>query len=151
MDEGTGMGALWLCFELLAYRKGGISGDCGKIGDYFAANIPEDGLIPVDFCQPAEPLWYDDTAAAVAACGFLELSGMEAVPEDKRIFYREAALKLLKALDEKHCDWTEKSDCFLIHCSGSYHGEQHNHTLVYADSFFLEAILKLKGAPFLLW
>lgn len=105
----------------------------------------------MDFCQPAEPLWYDDTAAAVAACGFLELSGMEAVPEDKRIFYREAALKLLKALDEKHCDWTEKSDCFLIHCSGSYHGEQHNHTLVYADSFFLEAILKLKGAPFLLW
>lgn len=135
MDEGTGMGALWLCFELLAYRKGGISGDCGKIGDYFAANIPEDGLIPVDFCQPAEPLWYDDTAAAVAACGFLELSGMEAVPEEKRIFYREAALKLLKALDEKHCDWTEKSDCFLTHCSGSYHGEQHNHTLVYADSF----------------
>lgn len=69
----------------------------------------------------------------------------------KKNFYREAALKLLKALDEKHCDWTEKSDCFLTHCSGSYHGEQHNHTLVYADSFFLEAILKLKGTPFLLW
>lgn len=149
--RGQGWGLYGFALSFLHTGKAEYLETAEKIGDYFAANIPEDGLIPVDFCQPAEPLWYDDTAAAVAACGFLELSGMEAVPEEKRIFYREAALKLLKALDEKHCDWTEKSDCFLTHCSGSYHGEQHNHTLVYADSFFLEAILKLKGTPFLLW
>lgn len=120
-----------------------------RIAHYFIANIPEDGLIPVDFRQPAEPVWYDDTAAAVASCGLIEIAGH--VPEREQGMYLRAAVKLMRALDEKHCDWSEKSDCFLTHCSGSYHGQIHNHTLVYADFFFLEAVLKLLGKDFLIW
>ena len=37
-----------------------------RIAHYFLANISSDGLIPVDFRQPKEPYWYDDSAAAIA-------------------------------------------------------------------------------------
>ncbi len=120
-----------------------------KIAHYFMANIPEDGLIPVDFRQPAEPVLYDDTAAAIAACGLIEIAG--AVPELEKELYLSAAVKLLKSLDEKHCDWNGNTDCFLTCCSSAYHAAKHNHSLVYADSYFLEAILKLRGTDFLLW
>ncbi len=131
-----------------------------RIAHYFIANIPEDGLIPVDFRQPAaeetkesgaamSEAWYDDTAAAVASCGLIEIA--KQVPECEKKMYLNAALKLLHALAEKHCDWDAQTDCFLTHCSGAYHDKKHNYSLVYADSYFLEALLKLEGREFLLW
>ena len=47
-----------------------------KVADRFIERIPENGLIPVDFDQPAEVTWRDDTAAAIAACGLLTLAGL---------------------------------------------------------------------------
>ena len=117
---------------------------CKKIAHYFCANIPEDGLIPVDFRQPKEPYWYDDTAAAIAACGLLELA--KAVPEYERNMYRRAALKLLRALYENHCDFTEDNDCILMKCTGAYHDERHEYPIIYGDFFFMEALFKLKGS-----
>ena len=73
------------------------------------------------------------------------------MPVLEKEIYVNAALKMLRALDEKHCDWSENSDCFLAHCSSAYHSPNHNHTLVYVDSYFLEALLKLSGEEFLLW
>ncbi len=37
------------------------------------ANIPESGLIPVDFRQPADVSLEDSTAAAIAACGLISI------------------------------------------------------------------------------
>ena len=120
-----------------------------RVAHYFIANIPEDGFIQVDFRQPKEPLYYDDTAAAVASCGLIEIA--KHLPEPEKEMYIRAAVKMLKALDEHHCDWSEENDCFLTHCSSAYHSPKHNHTLVYADCFFLEALMKLEGKEFLLW
>lgn len=120
-----------------------------RVAHYFIANISENGLIPVDFRQPKEPVYYDDTAAAIAACGLIEIA--KYVPEMEKEMYIRPAMKMLRSLDEVHCEWSEKNDCFLTHCSSSYHSPMHNHTLVYADSFFLEALLKLSGEEFLLW
>lgn len=157
--QGYGLGSSWTRGQtwgmygfVLSYIHTGKQEylDTAKqIAHYFIANIPEDGLIPVDFRQPSEPVWFDDTAAAVAACGLIEIA--KAVPELEKEMYLKAALKLLKALDEKHSDWSEDTDCVLTHCSGSYHSDVHNHTLVYADCYYLEAILKLRGSNFLLW
>jgi hypothetical protein len=73
------------------------------------------------------------------------------LPQAEKEVYSKAAVKMLRALDEKHCDWSERNDCFLTHCSSAYHSPKHNHTLVYADCFFLEALLKLNGDEILLW
>ena len=61
-----------------------------RIAHYFLANISSDGLIPVDFRQPKEPYWYDDSAAAIAACGFLELAKI--VDEHEKICITMAQL-----------------------------------------------------------
>lgn len=120
-----------------------------KIAHYFIANIPEDGLIPVDFRQPKEPYWYDDTAAAIAACGLLELS--KVVGEYEKDMYYNAAIKLLKALYENHSDFSKDNDCILQKCTGAYHDKEHESTIIYGDYFFMEALFKLKGNGIFMW
>lgn len=120
-----------------------------QIAHYFIANIPEDGLISVDFRQPQKPYWYDDTAAAIAACGLLAVAA--AVGERERGIYERPALKLLKALKEKHCDFSGDSDCFLQKGTAAYHDAAHEFPIIYGDYFFMEAIFKLTGAGVYLW
>lgn len=120
-----------------------------RAANYFIANIPQDGLIPVDFRQPKEPHWMDDTAAAIAAGGLIELS-KEAGEGDREI-YLNAAIRMLKALTDNHCDFSRDSDGILTHCSGDYHHAPHHVNLTYADYFYLEALLKLKENDYFMW
>lgn len=119
-----------------------------RIAHYFMANMPEDGVIPVDFRQPPEPKLDDDTAAAIAACGLIEIAKAIGT-HDKRI-YLQAALKLLKAL-EKRSDWTERSDAVIQRGSAAYRGATHHQPIIYGDYFFMEAAFKLKGNDLYLW
>lgn len=120
-----------------------------KVAHYFISNIPESGLIPVDFRQPSECVWQDDTAAAIAACGFLEIE--RHVDACERTLYHRAAVKLLKALLEKSCCWDEEKDYMLENCSAAYHDKEHNFPMMYADYFFTEAIWKLTGDELFMW
>lgn len=124
-----------------------------KIADFFLANIPEDGLIPEDFRQPAEPWVQDDIAACAASCGLLELAGL--VPEDEGKRYLNASLKMLKAIDEKSADWNPDTDGITMRGSTAYHVRDRIHgwnkNYVYADYFFIEAILKLRGNGICIW
>ena len=118
-----------------------------KIAAYFIAHIPADGKIPVDFCQPAQPAYYDDIAAAVAACGLIELSNLIPARADE---YLTPALRLLHTLDAS-TDWNPDRDGFLQNCSADYHGSQHNVNFTYGDYFFYEALLKLTGQGLFIW
>ena len=118
-----------------------------KVAEYFMAHIPADGRIPVDFFQPAEPKYYDDIAAAVAACGLIELASL--VP-DRQDEYLTPALKMLHALDDT-ADWDEARDGYLQYCSADYHGREHNVNFTYGDYYFYEALLKLTGDEIFLW
>jgi unsaturated chondroitin disaccharide hydrolase len=120
-----------------------------RVAHYFIANIPESGMIPVDFRQPKDPAWEDSTASAIAACGLIEIARQ--VGEYERELYLGAATKLLKALDQKRCDWTKGCDCILKNCSGAYHSKDHHFSIIYGDYFFMEAIFKLKGDDFFIW
>ena len=124
-----------------------------RIAAYFISHIPEDGLIPEDFRQPAEPWVQDDIAACAAACGLIELAGM--VPEDEGRAYLDAALKMLKAIDEKSADWSPDTDGVTLRGSTAYHVRDRVHgwnkNYVYADYFFLAAVLKLRGQGIYIW
>lgn len=121
-----------------------------KVARYFIDHIPENGIIPVDFKQPAEPAIEDSIAAACAACGLIEIA--KRVDEDERSLYLDPALKMLKALDEMRCDYSENNDNFLENCTGSYHGGTDRHiSLVYGDYYYMEALLKLKGDDLFIW
>ncbi|MCR4904351.1 MAG: glycoside hydrolase family 88 protein [Butyrivibrio sp.] len=124
-----------------------------KIADYYISNIPEDGLIPVDFRQPKEPHLEDSTSAAIAACGFIELykalsKSQEASENEK---YINSAYKLLKVLSEKRCIWDEKVDNILEKCTAAYHDEKHEFSIIYGDYYFIEAVMKITGKELFIW
>ncbi|HWT76584.1 MAG TPA: glycoside hydrolase family 88 protein [Mobilitalea sp.] len=120
-----------------------------RVAHYFISNIPESGMIPVDFRQPKEPEWEDTSAAAIAACGLIEIS--KNVSELEKDLYLNAALKLLRALDEKRSNWTKDCDCILENCTEAYHSNGRHINIIYGDYFFMEAIFKLKGNDIFLW
>lgn len=120
-----------------------------KVAHYCIANIPENGIIPVDFRQPVEPAWEDSCGACVIAGGLLEIA--RHVPKAEKEMYERAAVKILKAIDETRADWSKNCDAIVQNCSGAYHNKAHHFTMSYADYYFIEAIYKLKGTGELLW
>ncbi len=119
-----------------------------KVADYFISCIPEGGLIPVDFCQPKEPAYEDSTAAAIAACGMLEIAGHLGSNGEK---YKEAALKLLKALYDYRFNADVNADQLLEKCTAAYNDAEHEFTIIYGDYYFIEAIWKLTGRELFIW
>ena len=120
-----------------------------KVAHYFIANVSDSDYLPyVDFRTPDEPVVYDSTSGAIAACGLIEIA--KAVPEHEKKIYINAAIKILKALEENFCDWTEEEDSVLQKGSEAYTWGLHK-PIIYGDFFFAEALLKLKGNDFLMW
>lgn len=120
-----------------------------KVADYCIANLPESGIIPVDFKQPPEPAWEDSCAACVIACGLLEVA--RHVSDSEKEKYENAAVKILRAIAENRADWTENCDAIVQNCTGAYHSPEHHFTMVYADYYFIEGLYKLAGIGRLLW
>ena len=120
-----------------------------RVAKYFIENIPESGLIPVDFAQEADLDWEDSTAAAIAACGMLEIAGhMES--EEKTNFYN-AGIKLLKTLADKRSNWDTNVDNIIENGSVAYHDANHNFPMIYGDYFFTEAIFKICDKELFMW
>ena len=101
-DEGDGATAGWAIYGFaLSYRHSNEEKyleTAKKVARYFVSCIPESGMIPVDFCQDAELDWEDSTAAAIAACGMLEIE--QHISEKEKGLYHEAASCLISRLPE---------------------------------------------------
>lgn len=119
-----------------------------RVSAYFIDHIRPDGLTDVDFCQPAEPEKIDNIAAAVAACGFIELSKLTGDP-----LYREQAERLLDALIDHCADFGDEHLGLLTHCTASYHTDPAGfHTnIIYGDYFLVEALVKLLDKDPFFW
>ena len=111
-----------------------------KIADYVLSEMPESFLVPIDYRQPKDVDLEDSTAAAITASGLIELAQQMEDGGDK---YLDAAVKLLKTLDEKRCSWGLDTDNLLNNCAVDYHGDGHNMSIIYGDYYFIEALMKL--------
>lgn len=120
-----------------------------KVAEYIISSIPENGHIPVDFDQSKDVLWEDASAAAIIACGLLELE-KQVNKEDSDRYY-ENAVRLLHTLAEENCCFDLNKDNIVEKCSAAYHDKNHDFPIIYADYFFTEAILKLAKKDILLW
>lgn len=122
-----------------------------RVAHYFIANLAEYPVPLCDFRAPKEPVIYDTSAGACAACGLIELA--KNVPEYEQALYLNAALRILKALDKDFCDWSDKGEAILQNGAVSYHSSEKERAmpLIYGDYFFTEAIYKLKGFDMLFW
>lgn len=154
-EEGSSWtrGQTWALYGfMMSYRATGKQAyldAANRVAHYFMANIPESGIIPVDFRQPQAPRREDDTAAAIAACGLIEIA--KVAGEHERAYFLNAALKLLRTLDASRCDWTRDSDAIVQNGSAAYHDKRHHHPIIYGDYYFMEAIFKLKGNDLYVW
>ena len=119
-----------------------------RVAHYFIANVCDDYMPRADFRAPSDPVLYDSTASACAACGLLELA--RNVPEYEGGVYYNAALNLLKVLDKNCCNYSLDEDsvvqmgteCWLAEADK----EKGVHIpIIYGDYYFTEAIYKLKG------
>ena len=154
--QGMGVGSAWTRGQgwaiygfTLSYLHTGreeFLAAAERVASFFLTHIPKTGLLPVDFLQPYGCDWEDDSAAAIAACGLLEL---KRATGNKR--YADAAEELLTVLAKERCDLASSRDPLLTHCSAAYHDGQHNFALIYGDYFFVEAILKLLHKETFLW
>ncbi len=128
-----------------------------QVANYFIANCCDDWLPRVDFRAPAEPVYYDSTAGAIAACGLIELA--KRLPENEGGMYMNAAINMLRAMYEKFMDFSENTDCMLNFGSVRYPvpgvlDEKRagvHISIIYGDYFYTEALLKLLGSEFLPW
>lgn len=120
-----------------------------RIANYIIANIPDSGLIPVDFRQPEDVKLEDSTAAAIASCGLIELARQKDGRQQK--IYLNAALKMLQALTKNSFNWNEEEDNLLTKCTAAYHDEKHEFSIIYGDYFFLEALMKLTDKELFIW
>lgn len=123
-----------------------------KIAHYFIANVAMTDYVPlVDFRAPREPVLRDTTAGTCAACGLLELA--ESVGEPEKPLYLNAAVQILKATDRRFCNWNPGEDSIVGNGTVAYFSDSKGHAvpIIYGDYFFVEAILRLRGAGFLIW
>lgn len=120
-----------------------------RIANYFIANIPENGLIPVDFRQPGDVDYIDSTAAAIASCGLIELAKLTEGRQSG--IYLNAALKMLKAIERDSFSWNEDEDMLLTRCTAAYHDKNHEFSIIYGDYYFVEALMKLTGDELFIW
>ena len=126
-----------------------------QVANYFIANCCDDWLPRVDFRAPSEPVYYDSTSGAAAACGMIELAKI--LPENEGGMYMHAAIKILKALEANFCDFDPANDHMLDH--GTIHfpinktpEEAGLHiSIIYGDFYYTEAVLKLLGSEFNPW
>jgi len=127
-----------------------------RVANYFIASCCDDWLPRVDFRSPAEPVLYDATAGAIAACGLIELG--KRLPEHEGGMYMHAAVQFLRNMTEKFCDFDESNDHILGFGTALYpineterkRARLHS-SIIYGDYFYTEAILKLVGSEFLPW
>ncbi len=115
-----------------------------QIADAFIAALPPEQVPPWDFRAPdAATAPRDSSAGAIAAAGLLELARL--MGEDEGAVYKQAAVKLLQALNEHCATWdTPQEDGLLRHATSNLPlGRDVDVSLIYGDYYFLEALGKL--------
>ena len=106
--------------------------------------LPEDMIPYWDYNDPEIPdVSKDASAAAVVASALIELSGY--VDEDKGREYLDAAEKMLDSLYENYRGG-DSCPAFLTHSTGHRPaGSEIDYAIIYADYYYIEALLRLKN------
>lgn len=119
-----------------------------KVTDLYLSRLPEGEYIPYwDFDEPNIPNEpRDASAAAVTASALLELSTFCDHPEKAKA-YREAAIRMLKALSTAQYQSRETNPAFLLHSVGHWPNQSEvDASINYADYYYVEALVRLKAS-----
>lgn len=119
------------------------------VANFILANLNDDGSIPIDFKQPSDTNYNDTCAAAIIASALIELSCV--VDETDARLYFNAALVILNNLNSNYANYDANVDYILSNATTAWRTKDKPTTMVYADYFYIEAVLKLIGKSLNLW
>lgn len=115
-----------------------------KVADVYIDRLPDDYVPYWDFRDPEIPnVPRDASAAGIVASALLELQGYCDATKAKS--YRDAAVRMLTTLSSEDYISGDKRPSFLDHSVGHMPaGTEIDASIVYADYYYLEALLRLK-------
>jgi rhamnogalacturonyl hydrolase YesR len=115
-----------------------------KAADYYIRHLPEDKVPYWDFNAPgipADTVPRDVSASAVVASGLLELCTYTGGADSIR--YHDAAVSMLTGIWTPEYRAADKQASILDHATGSRkEGHEVDMGIIYADYYFLEALLR---------
>jgi hypothetical protein len=116
-----------------------------RAADFFVSNLPSDAIPYWDFEHPGIPnTERDASAAAIAASGLLDLARWTDASSAER--YRDAATRILGELASSYLTEGTPSAAVLQHSVGQRpQNVEIDVGLIYADYYFVEALLRLRG------
>ena len=114
-----------------------------KITDAYLKRLPSDNVPYWDFNDPTIPTCSRDaSAAAIVASALFELEGYVGVDTGER--YDREARKMVESLSSD-AYWSKNTQAFLDHSTGHHpEGSEIDYSIVYADYYYLEALLRMK-------
>ena len=117
-----------------------------RAAEYFIAHLPADHIPYWDFKAPAIPNEpRDASAAAIAACGLLELCTYTAEPDLRHKNFSVAGAILHSLSSAEYSSAGSASHGITLHSVTSKPANAEvDVTLIYADYYFLEALLKYR-------
>ena len=115
-----------------------------QVADAYLKRLPEDRIPYWDFDDPAIPRApRDASAAAVVASALLELQGY--FEDNRKDRYMSEAVKMLSSLSSEAYQSRDKRPSLLDHSTGHHPaGAEIDASIIYADYYYLEALLRLK-------
>lgn len=115
-----------------------------KAAEVYLRRLPEDRVPYWDFDDPDIPnTSRDASAAALVASALLELS--QYVNEEDSRYYINEATEMLKSLSSEKYQSRAKNHAFLLHSTGHKpNGYEIDASIIYADYYYIEALLRLK-------
>ncbi|PNU03272.1 glycoside hydrolase family 88 protein [Novosphingobium guangzhouense] len=117
-----------------------------RLANHFLNRLPDDGICCWDliFTQN-EGVDRDSSAAAIAACGLLELAQALPLSDALRETYEAWAVAIMKTLSEDYLAPVDGSNALLLH--GVYHMPNKagvDEACIWGDYFYLEALMRLR-------
>ncbi|ADO47040.1 glycoside hydrolase family 88 protein [[Enterobacter] lignolyticus] len=124
-----------------------------SLAHYFINRLPEDDVCHWDLALLGTDAVRDSSAAAIAACGLLEM--VKALPalDSHRAHYEEMALRIVKSLTENYLS-ADDEPCEGLLKHSVYHmasGKGVDECCSWGDYFYLEALARLRQVWNLYW
>ncbi len=132
----------------IAYRETGEKAFLDtaiKLSDHYINRLPEDKIPYWDFDDPKIPnAPKDASAAAVAACGMLELSKL--VKDEKlKEKYTNAAYSYIEELSTETYLSGNTNQALVLHSTGHFpKNSEIDVPIIYADYYYMEALMRIK-------
>ena len=125
-----------------------------KLTNYFLNRLPEDHVCYWDLLfTSGNEQERDSSAAAIAVCGLLEMTKYLPLTDQDQIYYRNAALMILKSLSENYTatEVTEEHGVLLHAVYNKPKGNGIDESCLWGDYYYLEALVRLKKVWNMYW